>query len=804
MRFLLATFLFLFFSLGTSAQVLRVRDAKSNVGLEMATLFHKENKLMVFTNAKGEVDIKAFQGLEQIEIKLFGYKSILTSFEKLREKEFIISLEPSFIQLQQAVVTASKWSQSRQEIPAKITSITTEARQLWNPQTAADLLGISGEVFIQKSQQGGGSPMIRGFATNRLLYTVDGVRMNTAIFRSGNLQNVISLDPFAMEKTEVFFGPGSIIYGSDAIGAVMGFQTLQARFAEEKDFDIHGQVNLRGNTANNEKTGHLHLQYGGKKWAGVSSFSRFDYGDQRMGKRGPEQFLRPKFVVRENGGDFLVNNPDPLTQTPSGYEQYNLMQKVRFAPNTRWDFQYAFHYSETSPYARYDRLIRFRPNGQPRSAEWNYGPQIWMMNHLKAIHSKERGLYDKMSINLAYQKFEESRIDRNFNDPIRRTRTEKVDAWSFNLDFTKQLDAQGKLFYGWESIYNRVKSTGLDTNILTQSSALGPSRYPQSDWSSHALYTTYQRKINPKSMVQGGLRYNLFRLNTDFSNNQPFYPLPFSSTQNNYRGLIGSMGWVYHPTDSWSMHFTGSTGLRAPNVDDIGKFFDSEPGTVMVPNTDLKAEYAYNLELNVNKIVSDRLSLDLTGYFTYLDRALVRRPFQLSGRDSILYDGNMSRVFALQNAAFVRILGLQANLEWKINSQWTFTSTLNIQQGREEMDDRSSSPSRHAPPTYGLSRLNYKKNKWQLSFHSQYSAGFSFERLPLEERGKPELYASDENGNPYSPSWTIWGISSQYDLKTWLALNCGLENLGNIRYRPYSSGIAGPGRNFFFSINARF
>ena len=73
--------------------------------------------------------------------------------------------------------------------------------------------------------------MIRGFATNRVLISVDGIRMNNAIFRSGNIQNVISLDPFAIENTEVLFGPGSIIYGSDAIGGSMNFYTLQPQFS---------------------------------------------------------------------------------------------------------------------------------------------------------------------------------------------------------------------------------------------------------------------------------------------------------------------------------------------------------------------------------------------------------------------------------------------------------------------------------------------------------------------------------------------------------------------------------------------
>ena len=90
------------------------------------------------------------------------------------------------------------------------------------------------------------------------------------------------------------------------------------------------------------------------------------------------------------------------------------MQKVRFKPNENWDFQYGFHYSETSPYGRYDRHNRFR-NGTIRYAEWNYGPQKWMMNNLNITHSGNNPVYDQMSLRLAQQSFEESRIDRSLN-----------------------------------------------------------------------------------------------------------------------------------------------------------------------------------------------------------------------------------------------------------------------------------------------------------------------------------------------------------------------------------------------------
>src|SRR5690606_14283199 len=185
----------------------------------------------------------------------------------------------------------------------RISTVSPKQITLQNPQTAADMLGQTGDVFIQKSQQGGGSPMIRGFSTNRLLYTIDGVRMNTAIFRAGNLQNVISLDPFTMENTEILFGPGSVMYGSDAIGAVMSFQTLSPQLALNDEVLVTGKALTRYSTANNEKTAHLDINLGWKKWALLTSFSSNDFGDLKMGSFGPDDYLRPLYVQRINNQD---------------------------------------------------------------------------------------------------------------------------------------------------------------------------------------------------------------------------------------------------------------------------------------------------------------------------------------------------------------------------------------------------------------------------------------------------------------------------------------------------------------------
>lgn len=783
------------------AQIITIEDQGNNQPIEWVALLSANPKAMAHTNSKGQADISGLKGAETIEVRAVGYQTQTTSYAALESAKFRLSMQASDIQFDELVVSATRWNQKANEVPMKIISISPKDIALQNPQTAADLLANSGYVFMQKSQQGGGSPMIRGFATNRLIYTVDGVRMNTAIFRGGNIQNVISLDPLATEKAEVVFGPGSVIYGSDAIGGVMSFQTLLPELSlDEKPF-VMGKALARYSSANQENTGHFDVNVGWKKWAMLSSISASDYGDLRMGSHGPDEYLRPFYVVRQGNTDIVQTNEDPRVQRPSGYSQINMMQKLRFRPNEKWDIQYGFHFSETSEYSRYDRHIRYR-QGLPRYGEWAYGPQIWRMNHLSVAHNHATPLYDQMNLRVANQFFEESRIDRDINKNERHIRLEKVHANSVNLDLHKSLTTKHKLFYGVEYVHNKVRSSGIDQDISTGDSQVGPSRYPPSTWASYGAYLSDQWLVSDKFTVQAGLRYNHFQLDATFDTT--FYKFPFTTANLDNGALTGSLGFVFRPTNQWVISANGATALRSPNVDDVGKVFDSEAGSVVVPNPALEPEYAWSGDLGLARIFGNYLKIDLTGYYTNLQNALVRRDFTLNGLDSIDYDGTLSQVQAIQNAAVATVYGLQAGFELKLPAGFGLSSDFNYQKGEEELEDGTTSPSRHAAPWFGISRLTYGARNLSIQFSAEYSGGVDFDHLPQEEQGKPEIYAVDANGNPYSPAWYTLNFNAMYRFTDQLSVSAGLENLTDQRYRPYSSGIVAPGRNFILSLRATF
>lgn len=709
--------------------------------------------------------------------------------------------------LDEIIVSASRWCQQSQSQPVKVTRLSFDESNTYNPQTTADLLGLTGEVFIQKSQYGGGSPMIRGFATNRLLYSIDGVRMNTAIYRSGNIQNVISLDPFAISDTEVLFGPGAVGYGSDAIGGVMLFSTLKPRLAAGGTPLVYGSATLRTATASNELTAHLHAAVGWRRWSLLTSLTYSSFGDLKQGTHGPEDYIIPYVVIpgfATDGTvqDSVVPNVDKNRQTPSGYSQLNFMQKVRYAPGGGWNLEYAFHLSGTSEYARYDRHQRLR-NGRPRYAEWNYGPQLWMMNHLRLEHTGGGVMYDSMKVDLALQCFEESRISRDLNKPRRETQSENVDAWSANVDFIKSVTDGLSVSYGAEYVQNNVRSKGVATDIVTNNSGPMAARYPNARWYSAGLFTQAEWHITDRLNVAGGVRYNHYLIDNDFST--VGYEVPFEPHQVASAGSVsGNIGVNWRPTSGWLFRLNYARGFRVPNVDDMGKLFDSADGCVTVPNPSLKPEYADNVELGIAKHIGSFLKFDVTAYYTHLKNAIVRRDFLFNGSPTMEYQGNECRVQALQNAATSNVWGVQAAVDARF-AQWFYaTARVNWQRGFEEMDNGEVSPSRHVAPLFGRVAVGFERERLTIEAFTAFQAECAAADMPVEEREKKEFYALDADGNAYSPAWFTLNLRVSLLLARGFSLNATLENIADRRYRPYSCGISAPGRNLTMSLTYAF
>ena len=794
---------FMFLATG-SAQEIRVLDFYTKEPIINVAVFNTDKSKTALSELDGSCDISIFSNNERITFKHISYEVFKSSKSQLlrnNARAYMI-LKPE--QLDEVVMSISKWEQQKKDIPNKIASLDARAIAFANPQTSADLLQNSGKVFVQKSQMGGGSPMIRGFATNRLLLTVDGVRMNNAIFRGGNIQNVISIDPYSIKNTEVIFGPGSVIYGSDAIGGVMNFYTKNAMLSNTDSLSFSGNANYRFASANKENTVHLDFNLGKKKWAYLTSVSYNSFDDLKMGSIGPDAYLRKNYVTTTNGVDALVTNDNPQKQVSTGYDQVNLMQKINHKPNNNWNMDIGLFYSATSDYSRYDRLIRPDQDGTGlRSAEWYYGPQKWFMGNVQMNKKGKGKFYDGLKITTAYQYFEESRNNRGYQDPILYATKEMVNALSTNIDFENKKIGDLRLYYGTEYVYNYVNSDGSQKNITTNTKSEAASRYPDgSSWQTVAGYLNGEYKAKPNFTLLSGMRYSHVWINAEFD--KTFYPFPFDNANLSTGALTGSIGFSWFPRANLQITFNGSTGFRSPNIDDVGKVFDSEPGSVVVPNPDLEPEYAYNVELGIQKNLKDKVVFKGAAFYTYLVDALVRRDYQFNGQSQIEYNGELSNVQAMQNAAKAYVYGFEFGLEAFLSENLSLVSNLTLTEGIEEEEDGTETPARHVAPTFGDFHLVWKNQNLKADLFFNYNGEIANNDLATSEQNKSYIYALDSNGLPYSPSWYTLNLRSQYNLTNAFKVSLSLENITNQLYRSYSSGIAAPGTNLILGVSYSF
>lgn len=793
-------FVLLVLSFTLRAQTILVVNKSSQEPIELVTIQEKGTDKGAVTDRYGRAELKGFSTKGELIFRHPSYRSKLIKYKELLRNGFRVELSEEITQMEGIVVSANRWEQYQEEIPQQILEFEKKEFARTEPSTTADLLSVGSQVFVQKSQLGGGSPMIRGFAANGVLIVIDGVRMNNAIYRSGNLQNVISLDPASIEKAEVVFGPSSVVYGSDALGGVMDFHTKTPSFSESDYLGVSSGGFGRYASASGAVSGNYNITFSLPNFASYSSISYSRFGDLRTGSNRPDDFpdfgKRLEYIERRNNSDVIAQNDKPNLQRPSGYDQYNFLQKLRWRLGSFMDFSYSYHYSGSSDIHRYDRLIE-REDNILKNAEWYYGPQLWQMHAFQSNFTYPNTFFDRLKLITAIQFVEESRHDRRFQSDILRNRKEKVDILSLNVDAYKSLGFSNELYYGVEMATNKVESSAFTENIITKEIGALSTRYPDggSDYSSAAAYLSIKNNLSSRLILNSGVRYTFTKLKSKFEDDT-LYNFPYNEIKLSNSALTGNLGLVFNPSNGWKFNTLVSSGFRAPNVDDVAKVFDSEPGAIVVPNTEAKPEYSYNVEYGISRSIKDKFSFNFVNYFSFLRDALVRRPFTFNGQSQIEYDGVLSNVFAEQNVGEAYIWGASLYGIWNIQKGLSMNASITYTKGEDKINNE---PLRHIPPIFGEAGMSMTQGKLTSTFLIKFNGGIAFNDLAPSEQAKPHLYTADG----VLPWYTI-NIYNSYKLSDYYSINFNIENILDTHYRPYSSGISAPGLNAVISFMASF
>lgn len=693
--------------------------------------------------------------------------------------------------IEEIKINSNKISIDKNQTPAQVEVISKEKIEFQNFQTTADMLANSGSLFVQKSQQGAGSPVIRGFEASRVLLLVDGVRMNNLIFRAGHLQNIITVDENFLETAVVQYGPTSSLYGSDALGGSVNMITKRAKFGN----GFTGNVNSRYSSVNEEKSGYFDLNYGTANFASLTAFSYNDFGDLKMGRtknhNGDFFGERPFYVETVNGVDVLTANDNKYIQKTSGYKQYNFMQKLAYKTKNGFTHSANFQYSTSTDINRYDRLTDKSSSGL-RSAEWYYGPQ----KRLLGVYSLEKeNVFTNTDFKLdaGYQNVEESRINRNFGSANRNNRIEKVAVYSVAANFETKLK-KGNLYFGLENYYDDLKSTAFRNNINTGIVTPLDTRYPngKNNMMRNDVYISYSSKRYVATNFSMGARVGYASLNSTIADNTIF-SLPFSEIKQQNLTYSGNIGLVHNASENFIVKTNLSTGFRVPNIDDLAKIFESGAGTLIVPNKDLKPEQTITGDLGfVLKSKTNKHQFDATYFYTQLYDAIVTDDFTFNGSSTFDFGGgDVRNVIANQNLGKAFVTGVNGNIKTTLAKHLQFNGSYNVTLGRVTTEGNKR-PLDHIPPYFGKIGFNYTP-KWA-TFEAYMLFNGKKHLKDYSTSGEDNLVYAPVGG---TPAWETYNFKAGTKPMYGFTLFAGMENILDTQYRNFASGINAGGRNIY-------
>jgi len=762
-------FLFFATSISSFSQEILILDSLLKTPIQNVNLICK--KMGVSTGENGIIDISIFKKNDTIKISHLSYnpKQIIKS--KLKGKAFI-SLQPKIKILETVVFIEDKAHVIDWNI---ICGVKTANKNIVTKSTA-ELLSTNNGITVQESQSGGGSLNFRGMEANRLLLVVDGIPLNNAIYRSGHLQSLATINPFFIRTISLLSGPASVAYGNGSMGGALLFHT-KFNLQKEKSLLIHQQYE----TATNAIIFNFLSNYSAKKLAFTSGFSIKSVGNLKMGNNrlhGYDNWGKESFII--NGNEQLY----------TAYEQADFIHKTLFQINNKNSLLFNSQYSTSSNVFRFDKMNDENTEGNQKYDKWYYGPQNRFLQSISWSHKKARTIYNSFKSTLGYQDIYESRHHKKIGDTFLSNRYENVNIYDFLLDFNKNiLDAT--ITYGIGIRHQNINSTAnLSDNKNT--AFYNPTRYPDggSSVNNYFAYSQLNIPLLKKAKILLGGRINQNNLIANFEN--PTFNFPKIKTTN--KSFIKSALFSYNISRSTTIKTSYYGGFRNPNIDDIGKVFSKNDNDVVIPNDKLEPEYVDNLELAIN-YQYQKMQFQIQFYNAKLSNAISREYSSLNGVDSMLYDGEMMRIQMNKNIESATINGISFFGKYQLSRSFNIRANCNYLKG----ESSNNIPIAHIPPLNASLTFSCVFKKHEFDFYTKYNAWKKEEDYDIS--GIDNLEEATVDG---TPMWYVLSLHYIYKIDNSLKFGCGIENIMDIHYKTFASGLSGSGRNLILSLSSNF
>ena len=756
-----------------SAQKITIKDILTQQSIEGVSVSSNTNNKGVISDKKGASELDLFESIDTLLIQHVSYKNLYITKKDIQNNIIFLVLKTHT--LDNVEISDSKQSHFKE------TSIFTKinAIKIANVQSAqtSDLLEKTMGLSIQKSQNGGGSPNLRGMEANRLLIIVDGIALNNTIFRSGHLQNTSTINPFFLNSVEVLFGPSAVAFGNGAMGGAIIFTTKRPKnngghhFAQQ--YESSSKAVFTSLTSN----------YKLGKSINISGFSIKSYGDLRMGNNRKHGFSNwgNESIIAENN-----------IQKGTAYEQADFFHKTLFQLTKNNFLLFNSQFSTSSNINRFDKLNDLK-DGDNKYRYWYYGPQKRILQSVRLKNYKHTVFSNEAVFTASFQDVKESRHKQKQGANLLNNRTESLQIFDLKADVLKQVNKL-KINYGFDSRFQKLESTA---NLSSNNNIYyNTSRYP--DGGTNVLNNAIYLQLNYQGLKNIGIllgtRYNVNSLSSKFQDTTTIQ-LPFDEILVENKSFSNSVQMHYKASKKITFNASISNGFRNPNTDDIGKIFSKDDISVVLPNNQLSPEKSINFETGIVANFNKLITFQLQVFQTQIIDAIEKRYAKLNGNDSIIYDGEMMKVMMNQNIGKATISGLNFAYHINLTKRLSHNSSINILRG--ETSDKL--PLAHIPPENIISEINYSIKKQLISFSVHYNGIKKAEDYDI--LGIDNLEEATQIGNP---SWCTLDFKYKITIDKNLTFITGIYNITDIHYKTFGSGISSSGRNFSISLQAKF
>lgn len=693
-------------------------------------------------------------------------------------------------------------SDERSTIP--ITSLLSKDLTLKQNTTAADLLRSESGVYVQQTTPGQGSVYVRGRAGRDVLYLFHGLRMNPSFVRSGQNQYFGVIDPFSVERMDVFRGPISTFYGSDALTGGINIQPELSRLTESSDwkYSFRSQVNVGGS---GEKSLHAGFGKNGSvfSWKTSGTLRYFEY--YQMSQNNQDRLWFP-YSSRLEDGDFSFQaiNSSMSWQLSERNRIQALFYHGVIPKAPRWD-RMIIGYSESDSPARYYDSNTYPLAFTAAQVEWSHSAPMPWLNTVKAHIGYHRlkdfrrsvsfvrspSWTDPTIVGIPEQK---SLHDNNISDQLH-----------LSIDLRSLIKKDILLRWGTDLSYDLTHSKQYLLNEVNASREEYLPRYPDgSNYLQSGIFAHLSHYGLGRIRVEGGIRFS--SVYADLPMEGLDSDRGFEPYRKWFSQLTATTGASYKIGEQLFLLANLGSGFRAPNIADLSELGIRRSNVYQVANPDLKPEQSINVDVGLRyrsgKFETEwsifminylnKISNQFTGFF------VDSRGRRVETQDTPLPGNGLFYESISANADSKYLNGIEAQIRYSLIRGFDAGFVANLISGRVRGSDGIRDYIDRLPPTNGQVFTEIKAFENRLSLRPQARFALQKTKLAVEERSDNRINPNGTDGFINLQLISSFQINKEFEIRLFG------DNLSDQVYREHGSSLNGMARNVTVSLNYSF